>query len=168
MPFSPELVRIDEVLPDDICGRTDRSDRRQVSLCHPDRQDRILLSEALCAGDLVAIAASDAASGQELGAADRERQQRHPDFIDIVRRILFHEKGDRVAHHDGQRYGPQVERDLLAFAQLPVYAGREAFQQHGDYERQDQQRDHLPADDPERLEERQRGLRADQREDQRR
>jgi len=49
----------------------------------------------------------------------------HPDFIDIVRRILFHEKGDRVAHHDGQRYGPQVERDLLAFAQLPVYAGRE-------------------------------------------
>lgn len=110
--------------------------RVEVGLCHPDRKDRVFLSETLRSGDFVAETAPDPASGDELQTAYDQRKQRHYRFDPVIRCILPHQERDRVAGYGGQCDGPHVERKFLPFFDFVVHTGKKPSQQHGQNERQ--------------------------------
>ena len=78
----PDLVGVDEVLPDDVgCGGY-RRDRIEELLGKPDGKHSILLTERLSAGNSIAVATAEKTPHTELYQADdtrpRAQFQLHP------------------------------------------------------------------------------------------
>ena len=75
LPVSPQLIAVDDVLPEDVARRCDSRQRMEVRLGHPNGKDRILLSEALAGRDRITVTTADAPTDKELRHAQRERDK---------------------------------------------------------------------------------------------
>ena len=116
-----DLVGVHEVLPHDIGRRSDRRDRIEKRLRHPDGQHRILLSERLSAGDRIAVATSQPAAEPELHEADHERRGSQRGLDGAVGLGMIQNEGRRAADDDRQRHEPQVERNLTVGGHPAAY-----------------------------------------------
>lgn len=116
-----DLITIHEVLPHDIGRRSDRRDRIEKRLRHPDGQHRILLSERLSAGDRIAVATSQPAAEPELHEADHERRGSQRGLDGAVGLGMIQNEGRRAADDDRQRHEPQVERNLTVGGHPAAY-----------------------------------------------
>ncbi len=60
--FFPQLPAIDDILPQDIRTGSNRRQRIEIGMCHPNSQNRILLPQCLTATDTVIIDRADSLS----------------------------------------------------------------------------------------------------------
>ena len=106
----PDLIRIDHILPNDVCRWSNARQRMQERLRHPHRQYRIFLSERLPACRRVAIACADEAAECKLCYADNQRRRCKPNLGSAVFGAAVDNERSRSTDYDDKRNEPQIER----------------------------------------------------------
>lgn len=110
LPVSPQLVAVDDVLPEDVARRGHSRQRVEVRLGHPNGKDRILLPEALAGRDRITVTTADAPSDEELRHAQHERDEEQPHYRPRILAAVLDEEANGDGRDDEQRKGPQVKR----------------------------------------------------------
>ena len=72
----PQLVGVDEVLPEDIAAGTDAGLGGQVGVGDPDGEAGVLLEHPLTGADALVGGAANSAANEELNKGGDEREQR--------------------------------------------------------------------------------------------
>ena len=138
--FFIELIRVDEVLPDDVRRGSDGGNRVEERLGHPDGEDGVFLPEGLAAGGGIAEMPAHAAPDLELHKADDQRSEGEPHFDGARDVVQVDDESRRPPDDDDEGDQPQVERNLPVVADPPRYAGHDEAAELRGGERQDQQR----------------------------
>ena len=113
--LSIDLPAVHEVLPDDVRGRSDRRNGIEERLSHPNRQNRIFLSQRLTSGGRVAVSASERASNLELQQADDQSDECQRKFGSERCAVQVDDESRRSADNHEQRHKPQIKRNLAVF-----------------------------------------------------
>ena len=104
----PELVAVDDVLPEDVGARGDAGEWVEVGLCHPDGEDCVFLAYGLSGGDAFAIVSADDFAEEELCGAGGERDEcERYDEHEVVG--VVDDAFDGFAHYHGEGHAPDVE-----------------------------------------------------------
>ena len=108
LPVSPQLIAVDDVLPEDVARRCDSRQRMEVRLSHPNGKDRILLSEALAGRDRITVTTADAPTDKELRHTQHERDEEQPHYRPRILAAVINQEADGDGRDDEERKGPQV------------------------------------------------------------
>ena len=151
LPLSPQLIAVDDVLPEDVSRRCHSRQRMEVRLGHPNGKDRILLPEALAGRDRITITTADAPSDEELRHAQHERDEEQPHYGPRILAAVLDQEANGDRRDDEQRKGPQVKRHAGRTEHDTPQSGRKPTDGKGREQRQKEEREDAFADVQERL-----------------
>ena len=117
--LSIELVRVDEVLPDDISRGGERGDGVEERLGHPNSEYRILLTQRLAPGGRIAEVTTQRPAYGELSQAQDQSDEGEPQ-LDGARNVVQVDDESRGAtYDDDERDEPQIKRNLSVLPDPP-------------------------------------------------
>lgn len=106
-----QLRRVDDILPGDVCRRSDGRQGVHVGQGKPYGKDGVFLRQTLAAGYGVAETAAYHAAYLKLYQAHDQCAECQCGHVEVgVGRPVFNGKVDAAADDDKQRHGPQVKR----------------------------------------------------------